>query len=139
MKEYEKNKNSQIIFSSKADTLKFLKNRVKKSKIEKVFDFTVKEWMDNVEALLENIAGEFKSQIIVRSSAEGEDSLEKSEAGSYESILNVNSQSEKAVRQAINQVIRSYENRGNKNPQNHILIQKQTTNITTSGVVLTKE
>ena len=139
MKEYEKNKNSQIIFSSKADTLKFLKNRVKKSKIEKVFDFTVKEWMDNVEALLENIAGEFKSQIIVRSSAEGEDSLEKSEAGSYESILNVNSQSEKAVRQAINQVIRSYEIRGNKNPQNHILIQKQTTNITTSGVVLTKE
>ena len=139
MKGFKKNKNSQIIFASKAESLKFLKKRVKKSKIEKVFDFTVEEWGDNFNSILKKISIEFKSQIIVRSSAQGEDSYEKSEAGKYESILNVNPQSEKAVRQAVIQVIRSYELEGNKNPQNLVLIQKQTTEIATSGVVLTRE
>jgi len=139
MKKFKKNKNSKIIFTSKAETLKFLKKRVKKSKIEDIFNFTVRDWGENKKSLLKNISKVFKSQIIVRSSAKGEDSHEKSEAGSYESILNVNPQSGKAVRQAVTQVIRSYELGGNKNPQNLVLIQKQTADIATSGVVLTRE
>ena len=139
MNETKRVRSPQIIFSSKANTLEFLKKRVKKSKIEKAIDFTIFEWKKNQNSLLKHIKNNFKDYIIVRSSAEGEDSLEKSEAGSYVSILNIDSQSKKAVKQAITQVIRSYEVKGNKNPRNHVLIQKQTTDVVTSGVVLTSE
>ena len=32
------------IFTSKADTLKFLQEKITKSKIEQSFDFTTEEW-----------------------------------------------------------------------------------------------
>jgi len=130
---------SKFKFQTKSETLKFLKKRVKESKIENIFDFTIEDWNHDKIKILQIIRVKFNSKIIVRSSAEGEDSIEKSEAGSYESILNVDSNSKKDVQKAISMVIQSYELQGNKNLKNQILIQNQTTNIITSGVVLTKE
>ena len=34
-------------FTSKSNVLKLLNSRLKKSKIEKIFDFTVQEWKNN--------------------------------------------------------------------------------------------
>lgn len=126
------------VFGSKSNTLKFLQNKIKKSKIEPIYDFTVNDWNENQTSLLKTISNLFNSTIIVRSSAIGEDSLESSKAGNFQSILNVNPKSQSLVKKAINSVIESYEQRNSNNKENHILIQSQSKNIIVSGVVFTR-
>ena len=126
-------------FTSKADVLKFLQPKLKKSRIEKIFDFTVKEWKNEKKLIISKIKTQFtKGKIIVRSSAIGEDSIKKSNAGRYESILNVKVNDEKNVMKAITSVIKSYNENGNYDENSQILIQNQTQNIQTSGVIFTK-
>ena len=78
------------IFSSKSNTLVLLDKILTKSKIEKIFNFTVEEWLQNQNEVLDKISKQFDSDVIVRSSAQDEDSFENSKAGIYESVLNVN-------------------------------------------------
>jgi len=126
------------IFTSKSDVLKFLSTKIKKSHIEFIYDFTVFEWKQNRSEIIENILQKFSKPIIVRSSAIGEDSVEGSEAGVYDSILNVDPNSKNSVVFAINEVIKSYKNKNNSNTKNQILIQKQTLDISTSGVIFSR-
>ena len=80
------------IFTSKANALKFLQERITKSKIEQIFDFTTEEWEKNELNILKNIETVFNgSLVIIRSSAVDEDTIEKSKAGNFTSVLNVNS------------------------------------------------
>jgi len=129
---------ANFLFKTKADTLKQLTELVKQSKIEKIYAFTVEEWKKSQNTILEYISSNFNKKIIVRSSAVGEDSTISSEAGSYESILNVNTSSKKEITNAINSVIFSYEIKNNNNNNNQILIQNQTLNVTISGVIFTR-
>ncbi len=127
------------VFTSKANVLKILAKKTKKSRIEKIYDFTISDWKNNEKNILKIIAKNFGStKIIVRSSAKGEDSFEQSKAGQYLSILNVNSNSENELKLAINSVIKSYYKNDNRDPKNQILIQTQTPNIIISGVVFTR-
>ena len=130
--------NDLIFFQSKSSTLKLLKKHLNRSKIEDVFDFTVNEWNNDETLILNTINKKFSSKIIIRSSAIGEDSLEKSQAGNFLSILDVNPKSKSNIKSAINSVINSYENKNNFNNQNQILIQIQTKNIKISGVIFTR-
>ena len=132
-------KKLEKIFTSKSDTLKFLQTRIKKSKIEKLFDFTISDWNENKKNIIKQISNNFKNKkIIIRSSAKGEDSIKKSEAGNYESILNVKANSGIEVSNAVKKVIKSYNKKGNFNIKNQILIQEQTKNIFLSGVIITR-
>jgi len=127
----------QNIFSSKANVLQFLENKISKSQIEKQFVFTISEWNDK-EIILNHIKNTFnKGPIIVRSSAIGEDSIEKSDAGKYTSILGIQINNKKSIANAIESVIKSYKKNKNINKKNQILIQKQTLNSKTSGVIFT--
>ena len=126
------------IFSSKSNTLLLLNKILRKSKIEKIFNFTVEEWLQNQNIVLDKISQQFDSDVIVRSSAQDEDSFEFSKAGIYESILNVNPKIKTKVEKAILSVIQSYNKQSGAYNQNQILIQNQTKNIITSGVLLTK-
>ena len=127
------------LFTSKSDVLKFLRHKLKKSKIEKIFDFTVEEWENNKKYIISNIQKEFNNKIlIIRSSAIGEDSIENSNAGNYLSLQNINSNSKIKIQNAINHVIKSYFQKANLNKNNQILIQNQTNNIKQSGVIFTK-
>ena len=93
MKKSIQNKNNSI-FTSKSNVLKFLTKTLTLSKIEKIFDFNVSEWEKNKKNILNQIQIKFPNkQLIIRSSAIGEDSEENSAAGTYESILNINSKS----------------------------------------------
>ena len=129
---------ANFLFKTKADTLKQLTELVKQSKIEKIYAFTVEEWQRSRNTILKYISSNFNKKIIVRSSAVGEDSAISSEAGSYESILNVNTSSKKEITDAINSVISSYEIKNNNNNNNKILIQNQTLNVVISGVIFTR-
>lgn len=126
-------------FTSKANVLKFLQTKLKKSKIEEIFIFSVNDWKTNKHEILSNIQTQFKrKKIIVRSSAIGEDSVEKSSAGAYESILNVMTNSKEEISRSVNSVIRSYQKNYNYNTSNQVLIQNQTSKIKLSGVIFTK-
>ena len=129
---------TNFLFKTKADTLKQLTELVKQSKIEKIYAFTVKEWQRSRITILKHISSNFNKKIIVRSSAVAEDSTISSKAGSYESILNVNTSSKKEITNAINSVISSYEIKNNNNNDNQILIQNQTLNVVISGVIFTR-
>ena len=84
------------IFTSKADVLKTIQKKIKNSKIEKIFDFTVREWLEKDEDVLRKISDTFKNaSVIVRSSALGEDSIKVTHAGAYQSILNVDPKDKK--------------------------------------------
>ena len=127
------------IFTSKADTLKFLQEKTTKSKIEQSFDFTTEEWQKNELGILNKAMKLFNGQlVVVRSSAVGEDTIEKSEAGNFTSVLNVSSTSKTKLKKSIETVILSYEKKGRSNSDNQILIQKQTRNVKTSGVLFTR-
>jgi hypothetical protein len=130
---------SKNLFTTKANVLKFLQLKIKNSNIEKIFDFTVKEWENDQQNIIKKIKNSFKNEkLIVRSSAMDEDSLENSNAGNYDSILGITSNSSSKISEAIHFVIKSYTNKGSfdKNPQ--ILIQTQTMNVEISGVLFTR-
>ena len=127
-----------IAFTSKANTLKFLKKKITKSKIEQIYDFTTEEWQKNKSNVISTIQEIFKSNVIIRSSAIGEDSYKKSEAGNYLSVQNVVISSRSELKKNIEKVIDSYTKKNNFNIKNQILVQTLSTNIIVSGVVFTK-
>ncbi|WP_428326235.1 PEP/pyruvate-binding domain-containing protein [Nitrosopumilus sp.] len=116
-----------------------MKSKIKESKIEQIHVFTVDEWRKNPNSILNFISKSFKhKKIIIRSSAIGEDSIESSQAGNYRSILDVDSQNISEIKKSIKKVIQSYKKKGNNNPSNQILIQKQVTNSILSGVIFSR-
>ena len=128
-----------LLFTTKANTLKFLQNKLSKSKIEPLFDFTVLEWKQNSNNIVNSIFKKFINQkIIIRSSAKGEDSFDNSQAGSYLSILNINSNKKSEIKNSINSVNQSYLKKNNLELKNQIFVQKQSVNIKISGVIFTK-
>jgi glutamine kinase len=127
------------VFTSKADVLKYLSNKLIHSKIEKLFDFTISEWNNNDQKILQEITKKFNSTIIIRSSALGEDSMTSSKAGEFLSVMNVNPECKNEVSKNINMIINSYKKLGSINVKHKILVQEQSTNIIKSGVVFTRD
>ena len=134
------NTKSLNLFTSKANVLDVLEKNLKKSTIERLFYFTISEWNDNQDVIIKKIKSYFNSskKIIIRSSALGEDSIDNSAAGLYDSILGISPKSNKEIKSAIKSVIKSYEENGNQNLKNQILIQNQTLNVNISGVLFTR-
>lgn len=126
------------IYKSKSYVLEFLQKRLHKSKIEKLFYFQIQDWESNQKQIIKKIQNKFSKKIIIRSSAIGEDSVYDSGAGAYQSIQNVNPTSKKQLTNSITSVINSYEEKQNFNLENEVLIQTQSTDIITSGVIFTR-
>ena len=62
-----------------------------------MYIFTTDEWLENKPKILNKISKSFNQKIVIRSSAIGEDSIESSEAGKFESFLNIDSKSKKII------------------------------------------
>ena len=124
------------MFKSKAETLSFLKNKVKLSKIPQTFFFSTTSWKKNKKKILKKIRNDFNSQIVIRSSAADEDNKNFSNAGKYFSFLKVNPNNSKDVEKKINNIIKSYKKtlKGSK-----ILIQKMINPINCSGVIFNRD
>ena len=134
----EKNKKDSI-FGTKAETLNNLNGKLKYCYIPAFLFFTVQEWKQSQSALTHKIKTSFNSKnIIVRSSAVNEDTLESSMAGEFLSVQNISSLDDNGICTAVNDVIASYSD-SEENDQNQILIQEMISDVSMSGVLLTKE
>lgn len=137
--DYNPRKLAGTIFVSKAETLKFLKPLLRKSKIEDMFIFTVIDWKEEKNDLISKIMKQFSPlKIVVRSSAINEDAAETSMAGYFHSELNIPSDNPKKIENAVEKVIQSYKNKNSEYMINQILIQRLTRNVALSGVILTR-
>lgn len=111
-----------------------------KSRIEPLYAFREIDWENSKAIVIAQIRIAFNgAKIVIRSSALNEDTVECSNAGAFRSILNVDSSDELAIGSAIESVIASYAEKDAKNPNNPVLIQTQTLNVISSGVILTRD
>ncbi|MBL7912846.1 MAG: hypothetical protein JNJ41_17415 [Bacteroidia bacterium] len=125
-----------ISFSSKAKTLEELSQVITTASVLPIYTFSVSEYKNSTEAIITNIQRKFKDQLlVVRSSSINEDGEDISNAGHFESILNVQN-NEIKIKEAIDTVIGSY----NKEfSGDEVFVQPQLTNITNAGVAFTSD
>lgn len=128
------------LISTKANTLHELETRLTKSKIENIMVVTVGELRSSPNEVLEKVIQKYRGKhIVVRSSSSNEDCYENSNAGHYESVLDVDPLDRAAVQLALNKVADSYEKDMDSILQEQILIQTMTERVRTSGVIFTRD
>ena len=136
---YDRSQLSEFVFGTKAETLQCLSEVVKKAKILDSYYFTVSEWNNNRDTIIETITNKYKNKkIIVRSSAIGEDSMENSQAGQYDTIGDINC-SISEIKIAVEKVISSYEKKNNTRLDNQVLVQEYIETANLSGVIFTRD
>lgn len=128
------------LISTKANTLIALKDRLKLSIIEDISVYTIGQCKEDFDAVCSAI-GEYygTSKIVARSSSKNEDCFESSNAGHYESVLNIDAKDRRAVKKALTLVGESYSKDGKVDDDEQILVQSQTENVVYSGVVFTRD
>jgi choline kinase len=127
---------AHFILGTKAQTLARLRGLVKKSRIEDVHLFTLREWREAPDVLVKRVHEQFNGiPVVVRSSALTEDSFASANAGAYDSVLNVDSRDKTSLMAAIETVIDSYPD---GNPEHQVLVQPMVQDVVSSGVVFTR-
>ena len=129
---------AKFILGTKAETLARLEPRVKLSTIGTQVSFTIADWNDKPNEILSRIKLLFSgSQLVVRSSSKGEDNWVSSNAGGFESLLNIDSDNHQQLTESISTVIGSYGD--SKKNADQVLVQELLTSVKLSGVVFTCE
>lgn len=128
---------AQFVFGTKAETLARLHKLVTKSHIEDQVSFTLNDWNQKRDDIINAIQETFhKAKVVIRSSAIGEDSFESSNAGEFLSILNVDSENADTLIENIQKVFNSYHT---TNGLHQCLVQPMLTNVKMSGVIFTRD
>lgn len=125
-------------FSTKANTLRELKNFLKHAMIEQEFIFTVGQWKKEENEITQSISEMFgDANLVIRSSSLNEDCIRYSNAGHYRSVLGVKP-CITDIKNAVNAVIYSYRSGHGDNENDQVLAQRQTDGVVVSGVVFTR-
>ena len=123
---------------TKGDILIELSGKLNQFIVPNLICFEIEEWRSNKQNILKDIKDIDSSFLIVRSSALSEDSENESEAGLYDSIMNVKKIDESII-ESVDLVINSFIKKNNFNSKNKIIVQRQLNNVTSSGVIFTHE
>ncbi len=137
----EPQKRSNLI-STKANTLRSLKPLLTKARVEDIYIVHYGAYTDNRDRIVKQIMEQFQGNpIVVRSSSTNEDSYEKSNAGHFDSILNVNSANSEEIINAIDRVYASYVSveLTDISENEQVLVQTMTRDVVRSGVVFTRD
>ena len=127
---------AQFILGTKAETLERLRPLLRSARIEDQVTFSVSNWEHSRATCVSEIADLFDGDaVIVRSSALSEDCWNSSNAGGYDSVMDVPSACISKVEEAVDKVVASY---SDSNPLNQILVQRMLSGVTLSGVVFTR-
>ncbi len=125
---------AHFILGTKAETLGRLRGLMRHGVIQEQESFSVAQWQHQRHALLARIRQHFATQaLVVRSSALSEDAFHGSNAGGFDSVLNVDPDSE--LEAAIDRVIGSY---GEPQAEDQVLVQPMVTEVSLSGVAFTR-
>ena len=124
------------VFGTKAETLEFLFGHQEElgAKVLPLRYFTADAWREKEGAVWQEVEAFLpsSSRLIVRSSAKGEDGVESSQAGKYESVPCV--RSEKEFRKAVERVLASY---GEGTGEDQFLVQPLLEGVEGAGVAFT--
>lgn len=126
-----------IPFGTKAETLERLQGVLKQGIILPQVRFTVAEWGQNPQRILDAIQSQLSGKLILRSSSLTEDSLAQSHAGAFESVMDIDTADRSALAVGIQKVADSYGKEGLN--ENQIFAQPQITEVRMSGVVFTRD
>jgi cytidyltransferase-like protein len=128
------------IISTKANTLEALKDRIKNARIEDIYICTVERYRNEPDDVYGEINNFFNGgRIVVRSSSKNEDCFETSNAGHFDSVLDVDSSDRDAVIGAIGTVVGSYGRDEEADPDDQVLVQRMTTDVRFSGVMFSRD
>ncbi len=117
---------------TKAETLAALESQG--YEVPPTYFFSVSEWLANSEKEIATILKKYGGQsLAIRSSTRAEDTADSSMAGAFESLLNVDCDSER-VKTAVNEVIASFDD----DSTNQVLVQPMVRNVAMSGVLMTQ-
>lgn len=121
---------------SKADALKFAGEHIEQGYVLPMICFNYAQWMQSGTDILSDLSGFYpEAKHIVRSSCQREDKPGKSMAGYFESVLNVENQTD-SLKKAIDDVFASY---GDITQSDQVFVQPQLQNVKISGVLFTQE
>ncbi|WP_377845038.1 PEP-utilizing enzyme [Bosea sp. UC22_33] len=125
---------ARFIFGTKAETLARLAKVVTKARIAPQATFSVADWRRNRGAIAERVLAELPpGSLAVRSSARNEDGFNESNAGKFQSELNVGFD-ETSLAAAVARVIGSYDD----GDDHQVLVQPMIRNVARSGVAFTR-
>ena len=130
---------NSILKYSKGEVLLKLKNLNHIYRVPKTELIKVKDWKNSKNRIYLDLKKTFRSKVAVRSSAKDEDGKYESNAGRYESFLNIDINNRKIFFRNVDKVIKSYSKSKSNNHDNQIIIQEMVKNIKSSGVVFTKD
>lgn len=125
----------KLKLESKAKTLEQLSKIITKAKVLPLIRFKANDYLENKDIYLKKILNGFDSNVIVRSSSQNEDCLRSSNAGAFDSVLNVSMKKEE-LHSAINKVINSYDE---VLENDEVFIQPMLNNVSMSGVVFSSD
>ena len=125
------------MLDTKGNTLKNLENKIQLFLTPESMIFSVSEWINKKQEIINIIRKRFKKKIIFRSSTTFEDTEKSSAAGAFDSVLNINSNNVKEITKSIEKVIKSYKKKIKKISNQQILVQEMIQNIKMSGVIFT--
>ncbi len=127
---------ANFVLGTKADTLARLELLVESCHIGKQENFTTQQWSEESHQVLIRIKSTFgNTKLIVRSSSKSEDNWDSSNAGGFESILDVDSTDEQELINAINLVVASYGE--DQQGSDQVLVQEFLQGVVSAGVVFT--
>ncbi len=118
---------------TKGNYLNYINKSLPYISIPDYFIFTISEWNNNKKNIIEKIDSLPDCKYVVRSSAIDEDQISKSNAGKYQSYININKNN---ILKCIELVSDDYYNK-NYDIRNQIIIQKYVSDILFSGVIYT--
>jgi glutamine kinase len=122
---------------SKAATLENLSHLIKGGFILPILRFKAKDYENKKDIIIKKILDEFNSNLIVRSSSSNEDNYETSNAGGFQSVLDVDITSEEIINNAIECVINSYGS--SLTDKDEFFLQPMLKNVSMSGVVFSSD
>ena len=125
-----------VQFGTKAETLEHLRARLKRARILPQVRFSVSQWQTDQKGVLAQVGAMpwRRRMLIVRSSAKSEDGAARSEAGKYDSVLDV--KGETALVTAVENVIASFEDGGG---DDQVFVQPMLADVAMAGVAFTRD
>jgi glutamine kinase len=127
----------KLKLSSKAKTLEDLSKVLKTAKVLPLYRFYALEYQDNYKTIIHGIQNVFDNEVIVRSSSQNEDNQTTSNAGGFDSVMNVDANDEESLKEAVDKVLASYGD--NLGSFDEIFVQPMMKDVTMSGVVFSAD